>query len=1140
MREAKADYYEALAGLKNADAAYRQAEARYQDACTALKNAKVAEQELKNAYQELVNAKKEADDEIAIAKAKAELEKTLVYWQTELTKQEQELAQAEYNLEQELRNIAAKSIGLNAQERSVLNEAISGYEQALTDYNATYRELYEATKKLFKAQYDVEAAIASLNEKTEGKVVENTVNWAEDYEDSIAFYALVQAGLEEKLAEYTLTDDPAVWEAELAEIQDSLDYWRYQANIVDADMAKKFANEYFDGVKAWNEAYAAYVEANEPAEPKLIDPDGYLFHDKAGDPADYTKQLPVHTPATDKFVSHFNSYLKEWCDYVRVWHRTFPVEKAYIYTEKKGAEDVFVVEDLRIDNYDLFLNGNPDDKDVLGLNGILETLERDLVLQGDATTVAKLKEEKEAAEKAFNTADSIVRAGLMAYKPFADTLALYKEAVSGMNADAKALYEAQNVLVKEIVDYAQGLGQHNPYYVKDNPVSSNADSVALFNAIKNFAVARAKYFGNGAVLADHWVVTEKVATAWVKYLNTIPYYTYNGSFTAQKDSVNFEDIVFSGFQQAAVLPAYLSPIPTPTSSKDIDGYYWADGMFFNSLYGGDGIIAEPTPVPYYAGHKVNLGNTYWEDTYVYPGTPNTKSSEFWYYAYQVGQKVPAEYSLDDAFIKAIYKITYASVNGDTAKDNIADKSVDFWDSVITWAEAAASAEVEKATRESGIYGCVTAKDANGKYHVYCDNTNKHDVKSQEVIKLEAALEKIICDYIKKYNQYWGEDTDPEHKAAFLRLVKNWKFYDKDGNEITIYSISDVEDVITKIASIKEVDGQVYSYHWSVKTFTEPYNIVNFEKAWSDRVVYVVDSKELEIVFDNLPIEYSVLGNAFLTAIFNGSKDMTLLAKMLYAEDQYAMYANAKDAIEIVKQLKGVDAEVKAAAAEVQKALDADKAATEEYTKKYGEFYTALTGKKPLETVGEMITEVEDVMDDEDFILNHIAGGKWTVGGEMKAMAEKALPTYPADVNATQQLKGHSAEMVELYEGLYNALDKTYLTAVVMKDGALTEGQLVTIPTLCGEWSFVWGVWSFEQAYENVIKNCNDGIALCEAKIAYFERAIALEEAGFAEYEATIMLLEHEVERLTQKLADAQIQLDVAKAKYDAAIAAYAE
>ena len=1153
MREAKAEYYEALAGLKNADAAYRQAEARYEDACTKLKEAEVKAKELLNAQQELNNAKLKATNEAEIAERKAQCEAALVAWQTTLTNNQIALEQAQYNLQETLRNIAAASIGLNDAEKKVLNSAIRGYERAIEDYNKAVAALYRAQKDLYEAQYDQAAGIGVTDYE------EELVGYAESYEDSVVFYEAVEAYYAEKLAEYVFTDDPAVWEAELEEIADSIATWEYNANIIDADMAKKFANEYYDGVKAWNEAYAAYVEANEPEAPKVVAPDGYLFH-KDGVPAAYEKELPVHTVGTLPFVLHFNKYLQEWRGADRKAEIVVPEN---IFGDRN---DVFTVSGLTIDNYDLFLNGDPDNKDVIGLNGILETLERDLVLKGDATSVAALKEKMEAAQKKFYSADSVVRGGLFAYKPFADTLALAKEAVANMNQEAKAIADAQTALAKAFSVYAKGLGRSSVLWA-GNPISSNADSVALFNAIKNFAQARVDYFGDGSILAKYYDVEEKVAKAEFKFLNSLVYIKADNMYQPKRDSVALQDIEFSGFHQAAVHPSFLNPIEKPISHRDGDGYYWAKGMVFNSLYGGAGLYWSDDPIPFYYGYDVNLGNSYWDAEYIYPGTSGEKSGEFWQYAYEVGQQVPANYYEDDAFIKAICLILKASPWFDASEYSGVETSVQFWAKLASLIQG----QTADKLAETGLLGTRTVVNEDKTVSVVYGSGSGLPVISQEVIKLLYAVYNNLEDYCDIYNAYWGGDGSEDGDSHTDLARQNLRAVDKQGNKHAASDFFIPFDEIKWVGLVMAlVEGEIVnvvdvenSLNWSVKTFTEPYKIVYYDFE-SD---FPVNLKELRIALQNLGIipevEYTTQ-DYIHTYLFNGTADATLLAKMFYAEQVYDMYANAKDAIEIVKQLKGVDAEVKAAAAEVTKAYEAYYTALSGYGQDYVTFYKTLTGDvvEPkadkvidnntnkatgivdwAEVVYQLKGRVYGVMDEEDYILDQIEADQWTVKGEMKAMAEKFLPTYPADFHAAMQLKGHSAEMINLYEGLYNALDETYLTAVLMKDGDML-GQVKTITVGHGRRQHTKTIVvypeTFQEAYNAMIGICSGNIAYCENKIAFFEKMIALVEAGFGPVDANIAALEAEVEYYTQKLVDAQVRLDVAKAKYDEAIAAYAE
>ena len=265
IRQAKADYIDALSNLKKAEAEKVKAEAAYQDALTAYQNAQTALVEADVKAKEIRNS-------VLDAKAQAEIEKTLAAAELAAVEAAKKLALAEFDLQKTLGDIAVWSEELTPAEQI----AIKIYTDAYNDFIAAEQAVRAAEAKVYYSDLKYAEAVQELRIDTakQAGIIEANVIALNNLPDSGASESEIQAFFkkfdqEKTEAEYALANIDAEW-----------NYYR-QTEV--AENIKGFATELSEWVvknAALPAPYAVHFKAELPDNDqvnKLLK--GYLHND---------------------------------------------------------------------------------------------------------------------------------------------------------------------------------------------------------------------------------------------------------------------------------------------------------------------------------------------------------------------------------------------------------------------------------------------------------------------------------------------------------------------------------------------------------------------------------------------------------------------------------------------------------------------------------------------------------------------------------------------------------------------------------------------------------------------------------------------------------------------------------------------
>ncbi len=243
LRAAKADYLDALAQLRLADAELQKANAAYVLAQAAYVDAQTEWQLIENRIHEYDVQIKAAQTDYEVDSLKKEKELLQVQHDTKMANAKAALATAEENLRVTLRDIAAVQHLLTVHERFIFNGVLAAYEEAFDAYNDKLMDLEKAKAKLWSLEYGFK----------------DSIDWEADYQGNIDFYMAEIARAQAALQNVPKNLDLEAWNAEVENLKDSIKAYNYGRQANTADSVYYMVNVYHEGVEKYERAFEAWL-----------------------------------------------------------------------------------------------------------------------------------------------------------------------------------------------------------------------------------------------------------------------------------------------------------------------------------------------------------------------------------------------------------------------------------------------------------------------------------------------------------------------------------------------------------------------------------------------------------------------------------------------------------------------------------------------------------------------------------------------------------------------------------------------------------------------------------------------------------------------------------------------------------------
>lgn len=506
LRAAKADYLDALAQLRLADAELQKANAAYVLAQAAYVDAQTEWQLIENRIHEYDVQIKAAQTDYEVDSLKKKKELLQVQHDTKMANAKAALATAEENLRVTLRDIAAVQHLLTVHERFIFNGVLAAYEEAFDVYNDKLMDLEKAKAKLWSLEYGFK----------------DSIDWEADYQGNIDFYTAEIAIAQAALQNVPKNLDLEAWNAEVENLKDSIKAYNYGRQANTADSVYYMVNVYHEGVEKYERAFEAWLAqfngkvtvsgttldvsglftapavVAKPAKPEatynktrvvlnstkaidyvakdIADPAAKLVYDKYVDLiADYKQQAPFGKDSTLANGGWYGNVINgAGSDTLRI-NATVDM-KDFILNDSTATPK----------EYKWVRRGTPiTSVGKYGLVGALNILERELVLIEQASKVAD-------AQKAYDNARSAWEA---------DRAYLISKAYETEEAAALADFTTSTIIPTP----AEGDGRTEDlmYAIKDFRISrtdsgkesSTADTVQFIQAVTSFVKAKAAYIG---------------------------------------------------------------------------------------------------------------------------------------------------------------------------------------------------------------------------------------------------------------------------------------------------------------------------------------------------------------------------------------------------------------------------------------------------------------------------------------------------------------------------------------------------------------------------------------------------------------------------------------------------------------------
>jgi predicted nucleic acid-binding Zn-ribbon protein len=508
LRAAKADYLDALAQLRLADAELQKANAAYVLAQAAYVDAQTEWQLIENRIHEYDVQIKAAQTDYEVDSLKKEKELLQITHAEKMADAKAALANAEENLRVTLRDIAAVQHLLTVHERFIFNGVLAAYEEAFDAYNDKLMDLEKAKAKLWSLEYGFK----------------DSIDWEADYQGNIDFFTAEIARAQVALEAVPENLDLEAWNAEVENLKDSIDAYNYGRQAISKDSVLYMTSVYCEGSEAYERAFEAWLEANkvEVDSTSIKLKAGVVPYEKGFDGKDL-KIEPVAPAKPDfsgkaarlnwEFTGDTNDpaaalVYNKFVDLITDYRQDAPFGKDSTVANGGYYGNVFAgggIDTLKInatvDMKDFILNDStPQTKSYkwkrsdgtevnsvgkYGLRGAIDILERELVLIDAASNVP-------AKQNAYNNARN---------RWLADREYLINK--THLAEEAAALANMKTSVLITSPGEHDGRAEDLIYAIKDfkqsrtdfGKNSSYADTIQLINAIKDFFNAKAAYIG---------------------------------------------------------------------------------------------------------------------------------------------------------------------------------------------------------------------------------------------------------------------------------------------------------------------------------------------------------------------------------------------------------------------------------------------------------------------------------------------------------------------------------------------------------------------------------------------------------------------------------------------------------------------
>lgn len=514
LRTAKADYLDALAQLRLADAELQKANATFVLAQAAFQDALTEAQLIQNRIAEYDVQIKAAQTELDVDQLKKQKELLQIQHADRMANAKAALALAEENLRVTLRDIAAVQHLLTAGEQTVFQAAINAYELAFDNYQAALWQLEQKKELLWNLEY-------AFNEKTD---------WKADYQAEVDFYTNEIARAQAALNAVPKKLDLEAWNAEVENLQDSIDAYNYSRQITTKDSVQYMVNVYHEGDPCYQVAHKAWIDQFDG---KVVVVGSTLNVDAMIPKPKNTKgqamnAAPVKPNAAD--YSYSNAAARIQWNFVRdytdaaanlVYTKFYDLIADYFQNAPFGKDSTtanggyyanYIPGAVVVNMDTIRINATVDMKDFIlndetptpktykwkkgaaeiysvgkyGLKGAIDILERELVLIDAASNVA-------ARQTAYNNARN---RWLTDREYLINKTHLAEEAAALANMKTSVVIPSPGANDGRAEDLIYAIKDFRQSRTNDGKNSSYADTMGLINAIKDFFNAKKAYIGN--------------------------------------------------------------------------------------------------------------------------------------------------------------------------------------------------------------------------------------------------------------------------------------------------------------------------------------------------------------------------------------------------------------------------------------------------------------------------------------------------------------------------------------------------------------------------------------------------------------------------------------------------------------------
>ena len=700
LREAKADYLESLARLRDADAALQNANKAYRDAETALKNAELQ-------LKEITIAVEKAKGDAAIAKAKQDAELAAV-------KAKEELAKAEAALQKTLRDIAVDSKFLTETEQWAIHEYTGAYDEYIKELakvrkaeESVYDETLSFEEYLLQQQKDSAEKLAIIEYYTEE--INNLPDSGNSHADSLKFADKQQ---KERLA------------VEFAKANLEKEWDLYKSENVNPAI-KNFASDLVDWT-AQNVALPAPFIMN------------------------YKVQLPDNRQVFTLLRTYWEERLKEPELYttkgVAQGIGVLGYDDILANNNVKFIEDVEGKFWLTANFYSApmarrVLFGNSSEQK--SLSALIEALSRDCVVDPatwvDTTGMAAAVKD---AEDDYAKTEAALWDGVDAYEDVVEANEALEEAKTALEkaeADEEAAEEkfAEDTAslfasIKNFVyvwNQAAEVGRND----RNHHILGHGDSSAVWDAFKAVMAARKVVFPEEEQYYYYWKTGDRGQ--------------------AVKDSVEFSEMEFKGLQRNDVR------VGRGTEKRSLYGGHsdGDGGVTWNNAYEFEWILTQAFHGEYnsnrYIASHFNSGDNYLDridETELFSGTKNYQTLFFNKYFWYIGDEQPyiaysgAAFPYYTEAVLAAWDATDAAVDAvNEAQDGVNDARFDFYTDVygrfwgVSPKEMRKNVDFIEKSRATGskteISGATIAEAASGAEGIAAEEKTRFIVEDRPVV-----------------------------------------------------------------------------------------------------------------------------------------------------------------------------------------------------------------------------------------------------------------------------------------------------------------------------------------------------------------------------------------------------------------------